>query len=131
MDFEYNGNLLEDDRINLVANEIVNKYPKISIEKAKEAALLEGKISSNKTINIANVKIKKLNYKKLKHNNSYIKEKINFNGKIFPYRKNFKFIVDPLPYGKTEEFKDFSENIKKIDRKAEKLLKNDNKKIPY
>ena len=85
--------------------------------------------SSNKTINIANVKIKKLNYKKLKHNNSYIKEKINFNGKIFPYRKNYKFIVDPLPYGKTEEFKDFSENIKKIDRKAEKLLKNDNKKI--
>jgi len=51
MDFEYNGNLLEDDRINVVANEIVNKYSKISLEKAREAAMLEGKISDYKTIN--------------------------------------------------------------------------------
>jgi len=51
MDFEYNGNLLEDDRINLVANEIVNKYSHISFERAKEAAMLEGKISSPKTVN--------------------------------------------------------------------------------
>lgn len=50
MDFEYNGNLLEDDRINLVANEIVNKYSQISFEKAKEAAMLEGKISNPKTV---------------------------------------------------------------------------------
>ena len=51
MMFEYNGNLLEDDRINLVAKEITDKYPQISIEKAKDAAMLEGKISSNKTVN--------------------------------------------------------------------------------
>ena len=51
MDYEYNGNLLEDDRINLVANEIVNKYSQISLERAKEAAMLEGKISSPKTVN--------------------------------------------------------------------------------
>ena len=51
MDFEYNGNLLEDDRINLVANEIDNKYSQISLEKAREAAMLEGKISDYKTIN--------------------------------------------------------------------------------
>lgn len=51
MNFEYNGNLLEDDRINLVANEIVNKYSQINLEKAKEAAMLEGKISDSKTIN--------------------------------------------------------------------------------
>ena len=50
MDFEYNGNLLEDDRINLVANEIVKKYPQVSFEKAKEAAMLEGKISAPKTL---------------------------------------------------------------------------------
>ena len=49
MNFEYNGNLLEEDRINLVANEITNKYPQISTEKAKEAAMLEGKISNKKT----------------------------------------------------------------------------------
>ena len=51
MNFEYNGNLLEEDRINLVANEIVNKYSQISLEKAKEAAMLEGKISNSKTSN--------------------------------------------------------------------------------
>ncbi len=51
MNFEYNGNLLEEDRINLVANEIVNKYSQISFEKAKEAAMLEGKISDYKTAN--------------------------------------------------------------------------------
>lgn len=51
MDFEYNGNLLEEDRINLVANEIVNKYSQISLEKAKEAAMLEGKISNSKNVN--------------------------------------------------------------------------------
>lgn len=50
MIFKYNGNLLEEDRINLVVKEITSKYPKISIEKAKEAAMLEGKISSNKTV---------------------------------------------------------------------------------
>lgn len=50
MIFEYNGNLLEEDRINLVVKEITSKYPQISIEKAKEAAMLEGKISSNKTV---------------------------------------------------------------------------------
>ena len=50
MDFLYNGNLLEEERIDLVANEIVNKYVFISFEKAKEAAMLEGKITSNKTL---------------------------------------------------------------------------------
>ena len=51
MGFEYNGNLLEDERISLVANEIIAKYPQVSMEKAKEAAMLEGKISTIKTIN--------------------------------------------------------------------------------
>ena len=52
MKFEYNGNLLEDERINLVASEIIAKYPQVSIEKAKEAAMLEGKISTViKTVN--------------------------------------------------------------------------------
>lgn len=50
MNFEYNGNLLEDERINLVANEITKKYPQINIEKAKEAAMLEGKISNSKNL---------------------------------------------------------------------------------
>ena len=49
MNFEYNGNLLEEDRINLVANEIVKKYSQVSFEKAKEAAMLEGRISNPKT----------------------------------------------------------------------------------
>lgn len=51
MRFEYNGNLLEEDRINFVAKEIIDEYPEITIEKAKDAAMLEGKISSDKTVN--------------------------------------------------------------------------------
>jgi len=34
----------------LVAKEIVSKYPMISIEKAREAAMLEGRISTSKNI---------------------------------------------------------------------------------
>ncbi len=51
MNFEYNGNLLEDERINLVANEIVNKYSQVNFERAKKAAMLEGRISNPKTLN--------------------------------------------------------------------------------
>lgn len=46
MQYEYNGNLLEEDRINLVVNEITTAYPEIPIDKAKEIAMLEGKIST-------------------------------------------------------------------------------------
>lgn len=49
MKYEYNGNLLENDRINLVATEIIDKYPFITMEKAQQAAMLEGRISSSKT----------------------------------------------------------------------------------
>lgn len=52
MNYEYNGNLLEEDRINLVSNEIINCYPEISIEEAKQIAMLEGKISTNKNLEI-------------------------------------------------------------------------------
>ena len=47
MQYEYNGNLLEEDRINLVANEIITAYPEMPINKAKEIAMLEGKITTN------------------------------------------------------------------------------------
>lgn len=50
MNYEYNGNLLEEDRINLVANEIIKKYPQIDINKAKEISMLEGKISTYKNL---------------------------------------------------------------------------------
>ena len=49
MKFQYNGNLLEEDRINLVSKEIIDKYPDVTIDKAKKAAMLEGKISKEKT----------------------------------------------------------------------------------
>lgn len=51
MDFEYNGNLLEDERIEIVAREIIKCYPFIKIEKAKEAAMLEGRLSNDVTTN--------------------------------------------------------------------------------
>ncbi len=49
MNFEYNGNLLEEDRIVSVVKDIVSKYPQISKDMAKQAAMLEGKISSTVT----------------------------------------------------------------------------------
>lgn len=49
MEFEYNGNLLEEERVDLVANEITKKYPSVSFYKAREAAMLEGRISDAKT----------------------------------------------------------------------------------
>lgn len=52
MNYEYNGNLLEEDRINLVANEIINCYPQINIDQARQIAMLEGKISTDKNIEI-------------------------------------------------------------------------------
>lgn len=52
MKYEYNGHLLEEERITLVANEIVNKYPQINIEQAKEAAMMEGRISTSKNLDI-------------------------------------------------------------------------------
>ena len=44
MKYEYNGHLLEEERINLVVKEIVEKYPLVSVERAKEVAMLEGRI---------------------------------------------------------------------------------------
>lgn len=46
MKYEYNGNLLEEDRIDLVAKEIIDNYPEIKIEQAREAAMLEGRITT-------------------------------------------------------------------------------------
>ena len=49
MKYEYNGNLLEEDRVLLVANEIVEKYPEINFLLTQMAARLEGYISSKVT----------------------------------------------------------------------------------
>ena len=118
MKYEYNGNLIESDRINLVANEIINKYPQISFEKAKKVAMLEGKISNCKTVsnelnrlynimlvNNDNKKIVLLVYKDYLNtlNNSYIEEDNNIyinivnginaflqNYADFPYLSDYK-----------------------------------------
>ena len=50
MDYKYNGNMLENDRIELVASEIIKKYPQIGIEKARDIAMLEERISEDKNI---------------------------------------------------------------------------------
>lgn len=52
MPYEYNGHLLEDERIELVANEIISKYPQIYYDKAKEIAMLEGRISTECNLEI-------------------------------------------------------------------------------
>lgn len=53
MKYEYNGNLLEGERINEVANDIVNKYPEININQAREIAMLEGSISTDYNVDMA------------------------------------------------------------------------------
>ena len=50
MDYKYNGNMIEKDRIELVASEIIKKYPQIGIEKARDIAMLEERISEDKNI---------------------------------------------------------------------------------
>ena len=52
MKYEYNGNLIENDRIALVANEIISKYNNITREEAEDIALLEGKISEDKNLDM-------------------------------------------------------------------------------
>ena len=52
MRYEYNGNLLEDKRVDLVSKEIVSKYPEISLDEAREIAMLEGRISTNPNLEI-------------------------------------------------------------------------------
>lgn len=50
MDFEYNGNLLEEERVEQVTKEILMKYPNYNKEKAHEASRLEGAISEEKNL---------------------------------------------------------------------------------
>ena len=66
---------------------------------------------------------------KLKLNKSYIKENIKFNGKIFPNRKMYNFVVDPLLYGKIENIKVLSKKFRKMDKKVLKLLEMDKNKL--
>lgn len=47
MNYPYNGHLLEEERIEQVANEIILKYPEIKIREAKKIAALEGSISTD------------------------------------------------------------------------------------
>lgn len=49
MEYEYNGDLAEEDRVNQVMLEIIKEYPQIGIGKAREAARLESPISTRKT----------------------------------------------------------------------------------
>lgn len=53
MKYEYNGNLLESERINEVAKDIITKYPKISIQHARQIAMLEGSISTDYNVDLA------------------------------------------------------------------------------
>ncbi len=52
MSYEYNGHLIDDERVNLVAHEIMDKYPEIDVIKAEQIARLEGSISTEPNINV-------------------------------------------------------------------------------
>ena len=52
MKYEYNGNLLEDERVDLVSKEITSKYSEINLDEARQIAMLEGRISTNPNLEI-------------------------------------------------------------------------------
>jgi ankyrin repeat protein len=84
--------------------------------------------SEYKTKNLSKIPRKKIDNIKLKYKSSKSK-KINFNGKFFNNLKEFEFIVDPLPYGRTDKGQDISEKLKKMDKKVKQVLKKDNNKL--
>ena len=49
MEYNYNGNLLVEDRINEVAKDIQKEYPEINYELAKSIATLEAPITTEVT----------------------------------------------------------------------------------
>ena len=86
MRYEYNGNLIEYERIELVAKEIVEKYKDISYDKALEAAMLEGYISKDITLNdillrLYNIMFVNKNNKKIvtKVFKDFVEELYNYN----------------------------------------------------
>lgn len=89
MEFEYNGNLEEKDRIELVAKEINNYYPEISLIKARLIASFESPV----TTSFNNVML----FKRL-YNILFIlhKDKMIFS-KIFPeLNKTYNLIMDDI-----------------------------------
>ena len=52
MKYQYNGHLLEEERIELVATEIMMKYPEINRRDAEKIAALEGSISTNRNFDM-------------------------------------------------------------------------------
>lgn len=96
MKYEYNGNLLEEDRVLLVAKEIMSKYQEITFLQAQMTARLEGYISDNVTpddklnrlynIMLINQNDKKLISKVYQDYISILKSELN---KI----KNYKYIT--------------------------------------
>ena len=46
MNYQYNGHLSEEERIELIATEIVKQYPEINDREAQKIAALEGSIST-------------------------------------------------------------------------------------
>lgn len=52
MKYEYNGNLLEEERISLVSQELKKAYPFLSLSEAEEVAMLEGPITGSKSFDM-------------------------------------------------------------------------------
>ena len=84
---------------------------------------------SDKSSKLSRITPKKLKEKKIKFNKSYIKEKINFNGKFVPNSNMYNFVIDPLPFGKAKDIKVLAKNFKKMDKRVLKLLEMDNEKL--
>ena len=118
MHIEYNGHLNEDERINQVINEIITEYSNITKEQAKKIAMIEGKISTNKTteihldrlynimlvLNEDKQEIKNIYNDFIKLINSYKENEIIYNTYYGIAVEIFKFLIGERDFPYLNEF---------------------------
>ena len=103
MKFQYNGHLNEDERINLVAHEIIKAYPKISLQTAMEAALFEGKISTPKN---SNMELQRLY-------NIMLLNQLNKNSNLLVFRDYLNILKNNINSDIKDIYYDIVDRIKK------------------
>lgn len=99
MNYDYNANLLFEDRVALITNEIIKAYPEIDKDIAMKIAAIEEPISTD---NIIDCKYKRLyNILRFNINNEKIKNKVIYD--MLEYYKEVK--------GKNEKVDKFIDDL--------------------
>ena len=77
MEYNYNGNMLFEDRLDDVSSEITNAYPEVSQEKALFVASLEDPITTYPNINIMTKRL--YNLMLVNYDNKLLQSKIFYD----------------------------------------------------